>query len=90
VGRKLSVSDQFLLAALKGIADEIADHEDAIKDIRNRRDDLIREGIEAGIPKAQLARATEMSREQIRNIEGFRYSRDARRQKNIHGGPERA
>lgn len=88
--RKIPLSGQMLLRAIEDASNEIYDHQDEIARLRNHRDDMIREGIESGLTKTSLARAADVSTETIRNIEGFRYTRDSRRRRQRNPGPERA
>lgn len=88
VVKRLSVSDKLLLSAIEEISDEIADLQDQMAEKKNHRDDLIRKGMET-MTKAAVARAADLSVEQVRNIEAFRYSRESRRRKQRNPGPER-
>jgi len=86
---RLSVSNRLVLESIQLLSTDIADLQDKVIGLRNNRDDLIREGLEDGMTKVQLARAADLSVEQVRNVEAFRYSRDSRRKQNRNPGPAR-
>jgi len=89
--RQTSLAGQFLLKAIEDISNEIIDKQNELADLRTHRDDLIRDALtEGSITRVSIGRAADVSVETIRNIEGFRYSRDSRRNKQRNPGPERA
>jgi hypothetical protein len=88
-GDRLTIADKFLLKSIEGDAEQIADLQDAILEVRKARDDHIREGIQNDIAKTEIGRAAELAVEQIRHIETFRYSRESRRKQVRNPGPQR-
>jgi|AntRauTorcE11897_2_1112592.scaffolds.fasta_scaffold26074_2 hypothetical protein len=77
------------LRAIEEVAEEIDQKQDVILDLKEKRDDMIRDALKAEMPKTVVSRAAGLSVEQIRNIEGYRYSRESRRKKPKKTGPER-
>lgn len=87
--KPLSLSQSLKAKAIEEIADKIADLQDEITNLRNQRDDLIRDLVHSEVSQSRVARIADISREQVRNILSYRYSRETRRRKVRNPGPER-
>ncbi len=85
----MAISDDLILQGIADSADRIADLQEKLDSERITRDDQIRDALARGLTKVSVARAADLSVEQIRLIEFNRYSRESRRKKRRNPGPER-